>query len=345
MKQPSILIITHSKDNVCIDHVSSSAVGLGANVIRLNVDLYPTECSLTTVFSDGKWETILSQNNQQISLHEIVAVWYRRGYNLAKGLTRVLEAEYLKAAVGEATQTLLGMIEGLDCFHLGRPSQYRRMDSKEEQLKCAVTCGLDIPATCISNDPVQVRQFIEKTGWPIVTKMQSAFAIYRGEEENVVFTSELNESHLAGLDSVKHCPMVFQQKIEKQLELRVTIIGRKIFAFSIDSQKEKNATVDWRKEGKKLIEDWQLYQLPASVENSLLQLMDYFQLHYGAIDLILTPDNRYYFLEINAAGEYFWLDQLCDNEISKAIAEMLVHPPITQTKLEQLAAKEEIQSW
>lgn len=343
MKQPSILIITHSQDNECIDHVSRFATAMGAKVIRLNVDLYPTECSLTTQFLQGKWQTFLCQDGQQIALHDIVSVWYRRGYNIARGLTKILEEEYRSAAIGEARQTLFGMIEGLDCFHVGRPSQYRRMDSKEDQLKIAVACGLNIPDTCVSNEPVLIRKFIAEAGWPIVTKMQSAFAIYRGKEENVVFTNELNESHLANLDSVRHCPMVFQKKIEKQVELRVTIVGRKIFTFSIDSQKEKNAATDWRKEGKKLIADWQQYQLPEAVETSLLQLMDHFGLYYGAIDIILDPAGKYYFLEVNAAGEFFWLDRLCDNEISKAIAEMLVHPPANQQ--EQVIATEEAHSW
>ena len=47
-------------------------------------------------------------------------------------------------------------------------------------------------------------------------------------------------------------------------------------------------------------------------------------MNYGAIDLILTPEDEYYFLEINAAGEYFWLDKLCDNQISKQIAGVLL---------------------
>jgi glutathione synthase/RimK-type ligase-like ATP-grasp enzyme len=344
MKQQSILIITHSRDNECIEQVTRVATAMGANVIRLNVDLYPTECSLTTIFTGEKWETFLCQDSQDIPLHNIISVWYRRGYNIAKGLADILQPEYRSAAVGEARHTLLGMIEGLECFHVARPSQYRRMDSKEDQLKVAMHCGLDVPATCISNDPQQVRRFMAAVGGKVVAKMQSAFAIYSGNEESVVFTNELNESHLAELDAVRHCPMVFQQKIEKQVELRVTIVGRKIFSFSIDSQKEKNAAVDWRKEGKKLLKDWQPCQLPSAVEQSLLRLMDHFGLNYGAIDLILDPSGRYYFLEVNAAGEYFWLDRLCDHEISRAIAQMLVQPP-ANTLMQQTFATEEAQTW
>ncbi|WP_341837106.1 hypothetical protein WJU16_04385 [Chitinophaga pollutisoli] len=51
--------------------------------------------------------------------------------------------------------------------------------------------------------------------------------------------------------------------------------------------------------------------------------MDRYGLNYGAIDLILTPEGKYYFLELNAAGEFFWLDKLCDGAISRQLAAVL----------------------
>ncbi len=52
--------------------------------------------------------------------------------------------------------------------------------------------------------------------------------------------------------------------------------------------------------------------------------MDRLGLNYGAIDIILTPEQKHVFLEINPAGEFFWLDKLCNGEISKAIANLLM---------------------
>jgi glutathione synthase/RimK-type ligase-like ATP-grasp enzyme len=201
---------------------------------------------------------------------------------------------------------------------------YRRLDSKEEQLRKAAHHGLKIPATCISNDPQKVKQFIENVQGSVVTKMQSSFAIYREKEEHVVFTNEITDDHLQDLEGLKYCPMVFQEKIEKKLELRITIVGREIFAFSIDSQQISNARVDWRKEGVALIENWQPYKLPVEVQNKLHAFMDDYNINYGAIDILVSPEDEYYFLEINAAGEFFWLDRLCNNVISKQIAAVLL---------------------
>ena len=47
-------------------------------------------------------------------------------------------------------------------------------------------------------------------------------------------------------------------------------------------------------------------------------------LRYGAIDLILTPDDRFVFLEINPNGQYLWIELATDLPISAAIADHLL---------------------
>ncbi|MEO8405900.1 MAG: MvdC/MvdD family ATP grasp protein [Chitinophagaceae bacterium] len=322
MNKKKVLIITHTKDNNSVDAVINFIKESGSEVIRFDVDRYPLEISLTTLYDGGAWKVLFDDGKISTDLADVTAIWYRRSYNLGDGLHNILEAEYVIPAMGELKRTLYGMLDGLFCFQMERFSVYRRLDSKEEQLRMAMRHGLKVPATCISNDPVEVKRFI-RSQEKVVSKMQSSFSIYREKEEHVVFTSEINEDHLEDMDTLKYCPMVFQEKIEKKLELRVTIVGNKIFSFSIDSQRVVNAKVDWRKEGVALLEEWQPYELPMTVQKKLLAFMDDYKLNYGAIDLILTPDDEYYFLEINAAGEYFWLDRLCNNLISKQIAAVL----------------------
>lgn len=323
MTKKNVLIITHTADNEGIDKVMNFLREAGAEVSRFDVDRYPLSLSLTTLFTDNTWKVLLHDGVSSWDLQTVTAVWNRRIYNLGAGLSKVIDHEFVPGAIGEIKRTLLGMMEGLSCFHMERTSTYRRLDSKEEQLKKAMRYGLLIPSTCISNDPAEISQFYERTG-SVIAKMQNSFAIYRGQEEHVVFTNTLTDDHLEDLDSVQYCPMVFQEKIEKKLELRVTIVGNSLFAFSIDSQKMDNASTDWRKEGVALLEDWQPYELPSSIKEKLLAFMDDYGLNYGAVDLILTPDDQYYFLEVNAAGEYYWLDQLCENAISKQIAAVLL---------------------
>lgn len=318
-----ILIITHTGDNFSIEKVTEYIELNGFEVIRFDVDLYPMQNRLTTAFEDGSWISILETAETKYRLDDIAAVWYRRAYNIGNGLKEEMYAKFYGAAMGEIRNTLFGFLESIDAYSLGKPSVYRRLDSKEEQLKIAEKIGLKIPETCMTNNPEQARQFILKHK-NVIGKMQTGFAIYEDGVENVVFTNVIDKNKLEELDSLQYCPMQFQTRLEKKKELRVTVVGQDIYAFEIDSQKSEAAKVDWRKDGLNLIDQWVETQLPREIERKLLELLDVYHVDYGAIDIILTPEDEYYFIEINAAGEFFWLDNLTDgNLISKSIADLL----------------------
>jgi hypothetical protein len=319
-----VLIITHTQDNDCVRTVSEAIVKNGGEAIRLDVDLYPTGIELTALQSNDKRELWLTYGDNTYPLHECTSLWFRRFFNMGKALATELEEEYLQPALEESRRALLGMIEGFDGFCFGKFSEYRRLDSREEQMAIAVRVGLNIPATCVTNSPEQVRRFIKANNGRVIGKMQSSFAIYREGVEHVMFTNRISEADLEDMDGLKYSPMMFQQEIEKKLELRVTITGDKIFTYAIDSQQSEKAKVDWRKDGYQMMGLWVPYQLPADIEAKLLQFMDIYGVNYGAIDIILTPDDQYYFLEINAAGEFFWIDMLCEYQISDHISKILL---------------------
>lgn len=318
-----ILIITHTGDNFSIEKVTEYIDKNGFEIIRFNVDLYPLQNKLSTTFEDGKWITVLETQDKKHRLDDISAVWYRRAYNIGKGVKDELDAKFFGAAMGEIRNTLFGFLESVDAYSLGKPSVYRRLDSKEEQLKIADKLGLKIPATAVTNSPEEAKRFIIKHG-DVVAKMQTGFAIYEDGVENVVFTNVVNEDKLEELDTLLYCPMQFQKKIEKKKELRITVVGRDVYAFEIDSQQSEAAKTDWRKDGVNLIDKWIPTVLPQDIEAKLLELLDVYHVDYGAIDMIVSPEDEYYFIEINGAGEFFWLDNLTEeNRISKSIADLL----------------------
>ncbi|MCS3870783.1 MvdD family ATP-grasp ribosomal peptide maturase [Chryseobacterium ginsenosidimutans] len=318
-----ILIITHTGDNFSIEKVTEYIDKNNCEVIRFDVDDYPIKNKLSTSFQDGEWVTILETPEKKHRLDDIAAVWYRRAYNMGNGLREELDPKFYGAAMGEVRNTLFGFLESIDVYSLGKPSVYRRLDSKEEQLKIADKIGLKIPETTITNSPEEARQFVLKHK-DVVAKMQTGFAIYEEGVESVVFTNVINEEKLEELDTLLYCPMQFQKKIEKKKELRVTIVGRDVYAFEIDSQQSEKAKIDWRKDGVNLIDKWIPTDLPTDIEAKLLELLDVYHVDYGAIDVIVSPKDEYYFIEINAAGEFFWLDNLTEeNQISKSIADLL----------------------
>ena len=167
---------------------------------------------------------------------------------------------------------------------------------------------------------------MEQVRAPVITKMQSQFAIYRGDEENVVFTNRVDPENLSTLDGLCYSPMIFQEMVPKSLELRVTVVGNQVFAASIDSQQCEETEVDWRRQGNQLAPAWQPFDFPKTEAKKLLQLATWFGLNYAATDYILTPEGDLVFLELNAAGEWLWLQLYADQDVASAMAEVLVNP-------------------
>jgi glutathione synthase/RimK-type ligase-like ATP-grasp enzyme len=66
------------------------------------------------------------------------------------------------------------------------------------------------------------------------------------------------------------------------------------------------------------------YELPEDIVASLKTLMQKLGLVYGAIDLRLTPDGQYVFLEINPAGQFLFIEEATGQKISAALADALL---------------------
>lgn len=114
---------------------------------------------------------------------------------------------------------------------------------------------------------------------------------------------------------------MFQQYIKPKLELRITVIGDKVFAAAIDS-KSAEVKTDWRR----ITPDkqkWFVFNLPKELEEKCIALVKGYNLEFGAIDLIITEDDDVYFLELNANGQWVWIELITGLDMSKAMIELL----------------------
>ena len=320
----SILIITHSNDNESIARVAEAIARKGGHTIRFDTDRYPTDVRLTAYYDrSGDERLTLTNEEGEFDLREVTAVWHRRlnfGANLPAGLDRQLR----HASIGEASAAAHGMLASLKAFRMDHLHHIRHAENKQLQLQVAREVGLNIPRTLTTNDPSAARAFAKSCEGGAVTKMLSSFAIYDEGKELVVFTNPVKPEDLADLSGLSLCPATFQELLTKSLEIRVTVVGQRVMSASLDSQASARAAHDWRRDGLRMVKDWRPYQLPDEVEQKILRLMDYFSLNYGAIDIILTPDGRHVFLELNPCGEFFWLERSPGLPISEAIADLLV---------------------
>lgn len=320
-----ILIITHSRDNESVELVARALEQRGERAYRLDTDLYPTEVRLSLTEEEGAGLGRIDGPAGPLDLAAVTAAWYRRS-SIGAGIPAELDPQLRRPSVEESRRMIFGMLAALEVPIVDPLEIVRRAEHKPLQLRLARRLGLAVPRTLSTNDPEAVRAFARSVGpasGGIITKMMASFAVHQDGVENVVFTNPVSDADLADLEGLELCPMTFQERIDKALELRVTVVGRQVFAASIDSQASPRARHDWRRDGAAMVADWRRYELPAEVAARTLALMDRLDLTYGACDFIVTPDGRHVFLEVNPSGEFMWLVRHAGLPIAEAIADVL----------------------
>jgi glutathione synthase/RimK-type ligase-like ATP-grasp enzyme len=136
-----------------------------------------------------------------------------------------------------------------------------------------------------------------------------------------IYTSPVEERHFEDEATIRLTPCLFQENVSKRVELRVIAVGSELFCAEIDSQRSELTAQDWRRSYPDLRH--RPHTLPSEVERGLRELMDRLGLLFGAIDLILTPDGRYVFLEINANGQWAWLEGELGMPLTSALVDLL----------------------
>lgn len=319
----NVLIVTHSRDNRAVEDIASAIGDHGGRAVRLNTDLYPLHVKVSAMqHGPHIHRELIDEHGRRHDLEAFGAVYYRR---CATGATLPEELDATReACIKESTLALYGTIAATVGLQLDPLSAVRAADHKEVQLRRAVECGLDVPLTLVSNDPSAVRTFYDRCDRRMVAKVQSHFAVSRDAQEFVVFTNTFRDSDLASLGNLRYAPMIFQESVENAVEVRAVVVGGEVFAAAIDPNQRERTTVDWRRDGAAIVRDWEPYDLPTPVRRGLLELVARFGLRYGAADLIVTPEGRHVFLEVNACGEWYWLQLSPGFPIADAIARLLL---------------------
>ena len=137
-----------------------------------------------------------------------------------------------------------------------------------------------------------------------------------------LYTNCVQADDLLEGDGFIPTPSIFQPYVPKAIELRVVIVGRTVFACAIHSQQSIRAKQDWRRYDFDNTPH-EAYELPPAIERKLLALMDRMGLIFGSIDLIVTPDGEYVFLEINPNGQFDWIAEFTGLPIYEHLAAML----------------------
>ncbi|MFO0580055.1 MAG: MvdD family ATP-grasp ribosomal peptide maturase [Polyangia bacterium] len=325
----NVVIVTHSEDITgMLAELRTHLESRGARVLRFDTDRFPIE-SQVLYAQDADGEALrFRSDGEEVRVGEADALWYRRA-RWAGRLPNTMEPQLRHGCKEESEALLRGVMAAAPCFVLDPPERVRRCGHKPWQQRLAREVGMATPRTLMTNDAEAARAFIASCPEGAIAKMLSAFPIFNEQgEEQVVFTTALKADHLEKLDGLRYSPMVFQERVRKELELRITVIGSRLFTAAVDSERTAGADVDWRERGVTLLRSWIPYTLPAETERQLARYMERIGMQYSAIDMIVEPGGRHVFLEANPAGECFWLQYNSPNfPLAPALADVLLDVP------------------
>jgi glutathione synthase/RimK-type ligase-like ATP-grasp enzyme len=197
-----------------------------------------------------------------------------------------------------------------------------RAGNKLLQLRLARESGLAIPRTLLTNDPEDARAFFADAQGRLVAKMLTPLSVGMDASGPFMYTSRIREADLEAAETLRHCPMLFQEEIAKACELRVIAVRGELFVGAIDSARSPAGAVDWRRSDPVECR-WRRDELPEECARRLRALLAALSLDYGAIDLIRTPTGDHVFLEVNPRGEWGMLERDLGYPIAESLARAL----------------------
>jgi glutathione synthase/RimK-type ligase-like ATP-grasp enzyme len=247
----------------------------------------------------------------RIASDEVSAVWYRRPgrVQIDPSIRDPLDGSF---AHNEWRQGIDGLFSTA-FSRIVSPPLMQRAAIKPRQLAVARDVGLAVPDTLITSDADEALAFVERHRGGVVHKAMTApphrFIDARAWDPSA-------REHIAELSI---CPTIFQERVSGPGDVRITVVGDRVFAARIDTASGR-AAVDSRLD---LDAPCAPHALPDDVCAAILRLMRQLGLLFGTIDMKLTDGGEHVFLEVNPQGQFLYIEILTGMPIATAVADFL----------------------
>ncbi|GAA5054880.1 hypothetical protein HNP84_006118 [Thermocatellispora tengchongensis] len=310
---PTVLILT-GEDDTQARHVARTLGERGA--VATLVDPYRLAGMArlsVTVRPAGSHRRRLAAAGVEIDLDTLASVWFRRPGPPLPVNGPVHAAEAIGAADGLGTIGALGaasvagsvgaigdLWDSLGCLTVpAAPVVTQRARRKLLQLLVAERIGMEVPATLITTDPDECLDFYQEHRGQIVTMvLDRPWTVPGGAEPPA--------PPIRAPDG----PFLAQAHHSRKLSLRVIVVGERVFAAEIHMLGNNRGL--------------RPHDLPDATAETCRLLIRRLGLCYGTIDLALTDEDRYIFLEVNPTGGYLLIEEATGLPITPAVCDLLL---------------------
>jgi glutathione synthase/RimK-type ligase-like ATP-grasp enzyme len=239
------------------------------------------------------------------------SIWIRR---LAppECISRSLADADVQMAIVQARRSAEGLrsIFSRESVWINPLDRRQTVNHKPQQLVTARKVGFPIPETLISNDPDDIRRFHSEHWGNVVCKFFTP-AFWQSQAGGTVsasFTSELTTDLLDNDIAFSSCPAIYQEKLPKKSDVRVTFFGSTYQAVRIWSQQSSLGSVDYRSD-MRFESAMEPMKMDSHFLDRCMELSSQMGLLHGSYDFVERPDGSMVFLEINEMGQFLWLEE------------------------------------
>jgi glutathione synthase/RimK-type ligase-like ATP-grasp enzyme len=328
-----ILCLSHTQDFYTIDIVQQQLAALGNDVYRLNSDLFSHRLQFDYgQGTDGHFEFLLKTGDRTFCSTDVTAVWYRKLWHITpppeldNAYHRIFHQEY--DTMRDIFFDALAQVPWMN----NMPRDHHIAGNKALQLQLAAKNGLEVPRSLFTNHPERLRDFFHTVcNRQMIAKLHGTLSRSMSGSGAFLPTTQVQEDDLQRLETLPYCPMIFQELVPKQYELRVIYVAGQIFAGQIDTRASAQGQTDWRA-ANDIKAAWAAYTLPDEVCTCIDNMMQEMGLLFGALDIIRHTDGRYIFLEVNPQGEWGMLQRDLGYPIGETIAAELAARITTKNK-------------
>lgn len=309
----TVLVLT-APDDPTADLVVRELGRRGTAVFRADLAWFPTRLTMTARAGD-QWTGVLRLPDRAVRFCDIISVYYRRPNSYA--MPAFLSEDDRAWADAEARHGLGGVLTALDLLWLPDPVAAARAEFKPVQLVAAAQVGLHIPDTLVTNDPDEAADFVASQPDGAVYKPLFGRPTTHDGQPEALYTTTVAADAIT--PAVAHTAHMFQAKVPKAYEVRLTVVADHVFAARIDAASEM-ARADWRADYTALT--YTVIDPPDDIADAAVALTTRLGLRYGALDFAVTPDGEWMFFEINPNGQWAWIPGLRE-PITHATADLL----------------------
>lgn len=287
----------------------------GTPVFRCDVAEFPESMSVSAELTGQQWSGSFRTGRRTLDLTELSGMYYRRPTRFA--FHPDMTAEERRWAGVQARIGFGGLLAAVGPW-LNHPHRIGLAEHKPVQLRTAEQCGLRVPRTLLTNDPTAARAFVTEMG-RAVCKPLGGTGITDPDGFRQVFTRVVTPQQCED-PNIARTMHLFQQWVPKAYEVRLTVVDDQFFAARIDSGSVRSS-VDWRADDPAL--SYTPVDMPDRVRSGVRRLLDTLGLRFGALDLVVSPDGDWWFLEVNPNGQWGWIEDETGLPIAAAMADAL----------------------